>query len=129
MAKVNFIFDKDSGTMKPAVEPAHNAKSTPVSVTSPELKPVADEVKVDLTTKTPNVDLNEDIVQFRKQSDYTVFQVTEERSGKPMMYIGGYALEIKFNMVELRSTERIEQLLGGLQTMFRSIIMEQALSK
>ena len=45
------------------------------------------------------------------------------------MIIGGYGLEIKFNIAELRSTERIEQLLGGLTTMFRKLILEQALSK
>lgn len=126
MAQTKFKFDKDSGTLK-AVSGANinseEAVQEPVNVEA-----ASDEVSVNLTTdRTPSAE--EGIVQFRENSDYTIFQVTDEVSRKTMMVIAGYGLEIKFNMAELRSTERIEQLLGGLTSMFRKMILEQALKK
>lgn len=123
-----FVFDKASGTLK-AVE---NAVETPTPPQKQQAETSADEkevVGVDLRTHKPNVSVDENIVQFRENSDYTIFQVNEERSRKTMMIIAGYGLEIKFNMAELRSTEKIEQLLSGLTSMFRKMILEQALSK
>lgn len=129
MAQTKFKFDKDSGTLK-AVS-AGNDESANIKEPIHELtknSQDSDEVSVDLTTdRTPSTD--EGIVQFRENSDYTIFQVTDEVSRKTMMVIAGYGLEIKFNMAELRSTERIEQLLGGLTSMFRKMILEQALKK
>ena len=84
---------------------------------------------MDLSSRKPNIVTNENVIQFRESSDYTIFQVTDDRTRKPMMVIAGYGLEIKFNMAELRSTEKIEQLLGGLISMFRKMILEQALKK
>ena len=127
MGKTKFVFDNESGTFKAEVNtsPRQMVKDNRVT----PLQNNIEEVKMDLSTHKPNVNLNEPIVQFRQNTDYTIFQVTEERTKKPMMVIGGYGLEIKFNIAELRSTERIEQLLGGLTTMFRKIILEQALNK
>ncbi len=129
MAKTKFVFDDSTGTLKPE-NMATPKQAVPVeSITTNVDGTGKEEVNVNLKTPKPNVTLNEPIIQFRQNTDYTVFQVIEERSKKTMMVIGGYALEIKFNIAELRSTERIEQLLNGLNTMFRKMILEQALSK
>lgn len=129
MAKTKFVFDNATGTLRPE-EQATPKQVIPVeSIETKKNDDGAEEVSVNLKTPKPNVNMNEPIIQFRQNSDYTLFQVIEERSKKPMMIIGGYGLEIKFNMAELRSTERIEQLLNGLSTMFRKMILEQALSK
>lgn len=124
MGKSKFVFDKETGTLKPAKEI--------VAETQTQLTPVVggkEEVSLDLSTHKPNVAMDENIVQFRENSDYTIFQVIEERSRQSMMIIAGYGLEIKFNIAELRSTERIEQLLAGVTSLFRKMILEQALNK
>lgn len=128
MGKTKFIFDNATGTLKPesSVVTSKQVEESQPKSSMPEESQI---VGLDLRTHKPNVNLDEPIIQFRQNTDYTVFQVIEERSKKPMMIIGGYGLEIKFNIAELRSTERIEQLLGGLTTMFRKLILEQALSK
>lgn len=126
MAKTKFVFDTESGTLK--AEEQHRQSQTKQKV--PVEPPLKEEMSsLDLSTTKPNVDMNEDIVQFRASSDMTIFQITEERSGRVMMVIAGYGLEIKFNMAELRTTDRIEQLLGGLSDLFRRLIVEQALKK
>lgn len=124
MGKTKFVFDKVSGTLK-SVNDKEPVQLLPVSQ-EPEQ---AEEVSLDLSSQKPNVATNESIVQFRENTDYTIFQVVDERTRKPMMIIAGYGLEIKFNMAELRSTEKIEQLLGGLTSMFRKMILDQALNK
>ena len=128
MGKTKFIFDNATGTLKPE-DSVVTIKQAEESQPKSSMSEGTQIVGLDLRTHKPNVNLDEPIVQFRQNTDYTVFQVIEERSKKPMMIIGGYGLEIKFNIAELRSTERIEQLLGGLTTMFRKLILEQALSK
>ena len=128
MGKTKFIFDNATGTLKPE-DSVVTFKQAEESQPKSSMSEGTQIVGLDLRTHKPNVNLDEPIVQFRQNTDYTVFQVIEERSKKPMMIIGGYGLEIKFNIAELRSTERIEQLLGGLTTMFRKLILEQALSK
>lgn len=129
MGKTKFVFDKKSGTLKPSDEvEIGKSQVAEQSITSPDSTPT-EEVSLDLSSRKPNVATNENIIQFRENSDYTIFQVVDDKSRKPMMIIAGYGLEIKFNMAELRSTEKIEQLLGGLTSMFRKIILEQALKK
>ena len=125
MGKTKFVFDDASGTLKPESNIIVKPKAQEPAPKSSE----TNEVSLDLKVKTPNVKTDEPIIQFRQNTDYTIFQVIEERTKNPMMVIGGYGLEIKFNISELRTTERIEQLLGGLNTMFRKLILEQALSK
>ncbi len=128
MGKTKFVFDNATGTLKPEtsiVSQEHTAEPQQ----SNDIQKDTEVVELDLRTHKPNVKLDEPTIQFRQNTDYTIFQVIEERSKKPMMIIGGYGLEIKFNIAELRSTERIEQLLGGLTKMFRKLILEQALSK
>lgn len=131
MTKTKFVFDKASGTMKPEaeVETQKQARAglPPQSVVTAHQQ--TGEISLDLTTEKPNVDLNEPQVVFRQNSDYTVVQVTDERTGKPMMLIAGYGLEIKFNMAELRTTAKIESLLDALTRLFRELIVQQAVSK
>lgn len=136
MGNKKFVFDKDSGTLKPARAVSGVSEvGRPLALSNAEPKSSSSQTqkenmkKVDLSTSKPNVDMNESIVKFREASDLTILEIVEERSQKPMMVIAGYGLEIKFNMAELRTTERIEQLLGGLSNLFRKMIVEQALGK
>lgn len=125
MGKSKFVFDNETGTLK-AVDVSSTSSQTTLPILSEEQ---AEEKKLDLGTHKPNIATNESVIQFRENSDYSIVQVVDERTRKPMMIIGGYALDIKFNMAALRSTEKIEQLLGGLTSMFRKMILEQALNK
>lgn len=70
---------------------------------------------------------NTGIMMFREREDYDICQITDERTGKPLAYIGGYALQFNFNMTELRTMEKIEACLQGLTKLFRQKIMTQKL--
>ena len=76
-----------------------------------------------------NIQVNEDDVTFREKSDLTIFQIVDEDTGTILAYISGYALDINFNMAELKSVERVEQLISGISKMFRTAIMEKILGK
>lgn len=65
------------------------------------------------------------VMMFRELQDYDICQITDEKTGKVLAYIGGYALQINFNMAELKSMERIEQCLQGIVKLFRHKIMTQ----
>lgn len=67
------------------------------------------------------------VMMFRELQDYDICQITDEKTGKVLAYIGGYALQINFNMSELKTMERIEQCLQGIVKLFRHKIMNQAL--
>lgn len=67
------------------------------------------------------------ILMFRERQDYDICQITDEKTGKVLAYIGGYGLAFNFNMEELRTMERIEQCLEGLKKLFRHKIMTQNL--
>lgn len=67
------------------------------------------------------------VMMFRERLDYDLCQISDERTGKILAYIGGYALQINFNMTELNTMERIEQCLQGLVKLFRHQIMNQNL--
>lgn len=132
MAKTKFIFDKTSGTMKPEAQMIKENNQRPAEKAAVDMaKPpkFEQEAGIQVFQKQPNADMNESIIQFRENTDYSIFTVNDERTGRPMMYIGGYALDIKFNMAELRSTKSIEQLLTGLSSLFRKLILEQALDR
>lgn len=126
MGKSKFVFDNATGTLKAVESEPKQPLETPVPLLNNANN---EEFSLDLSSRKPNIAINENIIQFRENSDYTIFQVVDDRTRKPMMVIAGYGLEIKFNMAELRSTEKIEQLLGGLTSMFRKLILEQALKK
>lgn len=74
-----------------------------------------------------NVSINEKIIQFRERSDLTIMQIIDESNREVMGYIAGYGLDIKFNLEELNSMDKVEQFLGGLTKVFRKIILESAL--
>lgn len=63
------------------------------------------------------------IMMFREREDYDICQIADEKTGKVLGFIGGYALQFNFNMDELNSMERIEQFLQGLMKLFRHKIM------
>lgn len=63
------------------------------------------------------------IMMFRERQDYDICQITDEKTGKVLAYIGGYALAFDFNMSELRSMEKIEQCLQGITKLLRHKIM------
>lgn len=69
------------------------------------------------------------IMMFRERQDYDICQITDEKTGKVLAYIGGYALAFNFNMSELRSMEKIEQCLQGIVKLFRHKIMTQNLGE
>ena len=69
------------------------------------------------------------VAMFREREDYDLCQITDEKTGKVLAYIGGYALQFNFNMAELNTMERIEQCLQGLAKLFRHKIMSQNLQE
>lgn len=71
--------------------------------------------------------VNTGVMMFRELQDYDICQITDEKTGKVLAYIGGYALQINFNMAELKTMERIEQCLQGIVKLFRHKIMTQTL--
>lgn len=73
--------------------------------------------------------ISNSILMFRERQDYDICQITDEKTGKVLAYIGGYGLAFTFNMAELRTMERIEQCLQGLVKLFRHKIMAQNLNK
>ncbi len=68
------------------------------------------------------------VMMFRELQDYDICQITDEKTGKVLAYIGGYALKINFNMAELNTIERIDQCLQGIVKLFRHKIMNQAIN-
>lgn len=68
------------------------------------------------------------VMMFRELQDYDICQITDEKTGKVLAYIGGYALQINFNMTELNTIERIDQCLQGMVKLFRHKIMNQAIN-
>lgn len=76
---------------------------------------------------TVNVATDEGIVQFREKSDYTIFQFIEPNTQSVLGYIGGYALDFSFNLEQIKSTERLEQLLEGIKGVYRKMISDQIL--
>lgn len=64
-------------------------------------------------------------IVFKEKSHLNIVQIVDEDTGKLLGYISGYALDIGFNVKELKSTKKVEQCLSGLTAMFRKIIMDQ----
>lgn len=117
MANTKFKFDKKTGGLVAQTQQTEQTEQLINDTqTYPELK--------------SNEQLDgEPIFKFRAQNDLTTYQVIDDETRKPMMTISGYALEIKFNLGELKTTEKIEQLLSGLTDMWRKLIVSQALQK
>lgn len=69
--------------------------------------------------------IDQGVMMFREKEDYDICQIIDEKTRKPLAFIGGYGLEFSFNMSELRSMEKIETCLQGLMKLFRNKIMSQ----
>lgn len=151
--KSNFVFDKKSGTIitkaAEVKQPVTPPEPVPVSQPAVRTESIANTrrsgdggervirmKRVSVPTPVQLIDddrkpeayldsANTGVVMFREGQDYDLCQITDERSGKVLAYIGGYALEFNFNMAELNSMERIEQCLQGLTKLFRHKIMNQ----
>ena len=67
------------------------------------------------------------VMMFREREDYDICQISDERTGKVLAYIGGYALQFNFNMEELNTLEKINHCMEGLVKLFRHKIMTQNL--
>lgn len=75
-------------------------------------------------------DENEAEIVFKKFSDLSIMRVDDENTGKWLCYFAGYALDIQFNIEELKGThamQKIEAALEGLNRLFRKIILDQVL--
>lgn len=125
MAK--FVFDDKTGTL--VQESARINKKEIVSPTSnkPDIK--AAKLIDDVTIQRPNIQVQESVLQFREKSDLTVFQIIDENTGKVMAYISGYALDISFNLQELKSVEKVEQMIDGIGKMFRKIVLDKIMAQ
>lgn len=94
------------------------------------LKKTSDKTAIQLVDGNGNVesylDTDDDgILLFREGADMDLCQISDERTGKALVYISGYALQFTFNMAELNSMERVEQCLQGLTKLFRHKIIAQ----
>lgn len=151
--KSEFKFNKETGTMEPVhsssndvipiqtgevIKPQFdeerivNVKAEKVNVQDNQV------VKMQRTDKPTAVQLVDengfpeayldsvttDVLMFRERQDYDIYQIVEER-GRVLAYIGGYALQIQFNMSELKTMQRIEQCLEGMKKLFRHVILNQ----
>ena len=126
--KQSFKFDEKTGVV--VQENGHTAiDSKPQETQQPQQPQSAGMSSVMPKRSTSNLrQVEEDIIQFRERSDLTIFQIVDEQTNTPLGYISGYALDFKFNLSEMRSTERVEQFLDGVKKMFREIILRQAFS-
>ena len=141
--KTEFVFDKKTGTMQPVkgapqLKPMSQQPTPPPASfnnektvnTTPQFGNYrVDDEKMALLEKYAKELGLEGILLFRQQTDYTICQITDERSGKAMAYIAGYALNIKFNMEQLNSVAKVEQCLEGIKKLFRSFIVQQAIEQ
>lgn len=124
-----FKFNPKTGKMESAAIVSADSKTD--KIPPKQSVPQQKEIKLidGVEKRKANIQVNEDTVMFREKSDLTIFQIVDEDTGTVMAYISGYALDINFNMAELRSVERVEQLINGIGKMFRSVIMEKIFDK
>lgn len=124
-----FVFDSKTGTMvADAGKPELDMEGVVASAADkPEGKSIIDQPQV------PNVDTeNEDEVVFKKFSDLSIIRVDDKSTGKWLCYFSGYALDIQFNIEELKganATKKIEACLEGIQKLFRKIIFDQVIGE
>ena len=132
-----YVFNPKSGKMEVVIQ-ANVKNKTPnkpelIKVEKKEEEKQQNNNGVNLLNeverRTSNLEIEENTVMFRERSDLTIFQITDESTGMVLAYISGYALDINFNVGELRSVERVEQLIEGIGKLFRNIVMEKILNK
>ncbi len=139
---MKYVFDKKTGTMQP-VDDGDTHQLTPMPEKPSQLPKFSNEKTVKMTPQLENHRVDDEklelleryanqlglegILLFRQQTDLTICQITDERSGSVMAYISGYALNIRFNMEQLNSVAKVEQCLEGIKKLFRSFIVQQAI--
>ncbi len=121
MAK--FILDKESGTFIPAPSGEEHKDRTEAAIPESSVE-LIDKGGVNLASGEPGLP-DEPVETFRRLTDLSVFQVTDSSTGKIMMMISGYALQIKFNRDAITSAADVEQCAEGIKKMFYGVIMEQ----
>lgn len=126
MAGSNWKFNPMTGTMEP-VATSFDVNHKKMAPTVPVISG-GHSLMQDVPVNKPAVSINEKEIKFREKSDLTVVQITDYDTNRVMGYIAGYGLDINFNMDELNSVDKVEQFLDGLKKVFRSIILEKALS-
>ena len=123
-----FSFNKETGTLE-VKSPQQKDVIEKKEMEVPQAK--EEDVK-NIVTKPeqPNIDGGEEAeVVFRQFSDLSIMRVDDQATGKWLCYFSGYALDIKFNMEELKganASKKIEAALEGLNKLFRKIILDQA---
>ncbi len=137
-AKVHKEIESGEAVAKPIFDESHQINEK--SATTASRQQVVKMQRVDAPTSVQLVDnkglpeayldtVSTGVMMFRELEDYDICQISDEKTGKVLAYIGGYALQINFNMSELRTMERIEQCLQGIVKLFRHKIMTQTLDK
>lgn len=114
--KIDVKADTVNINRNPVVQMKRVSHNTPIQLIDENGMP---EAYLDSTTT--------EVMMFREREDYDICQISDEKTGKVLAYIGGYALQFNFNMAELNTMERIEQCLQGLVKLFRHQIMNQNL--
>lgn len=71
--------------------------------------------------------VEEPTVEFKLNSDRSVYRITNQELNEPLVEIVGYGLQINFNMQYLRSIEDIEAAKEGIAKLFGEIIMDKLL--
>ena len=123
-----YVFNKETGTLdvqSPKQEGVIEKKELEI--------PQAREENVKNIVAKPeqvNVENGEEAeMVFKQFSDLSIMRVDDQATGKWLCYFSGYALDIKFNMEELKganASKKIEAALEGLNKLFRKIILDQA---
>ncbi len=67
----------------------------------------------------------EQTVTFKMLSDRSIMEVRSEAANVSVAEISGYGLQVKFNMQYINSVDDIENLLEGMKTLFRKMILQQ----
>ena len=125
-----FTFNKTTGTLEPNAQ----QQTSESIVEQPEMEvPNANNEIVNIAEKADQSNLSstddEAEIVFKQFSDLSVMRIDDQATGKWLCYFSGYALDIKFNMEELKgvhATKKIEAALEGLNKLFRKIILDQA---
>ena len=122
-----FVFDPEKGTMVPSKEAeVLVGKSDPTELPS-EGKSIVEQ------PQAPNIETDDEPdVIFKKFSDLSIMRIDDKATGKWLCYFSGYALDIKFNIDELKganATKKIEACLEGIQKLFRKIIFDQVIGE
>lgn len=121
-----FVFNKETGTLD-----VQSPQSQDIVENADMEIPVSEEaVNIVEAPNQANV-ANDDEAEivFKQFSDLSIMRVDDQATGKWLCYFSGYALDIKFNMDELKganATKKIEAALEGLNKLFRKIILDQA---